>query len=235
MYLHYTFDRPQHYYLKWTSPPFILGVIATASLLKRPSRKLTIALWSILAVFTLAALEFSDENYFTVKVRAFTKATLMGRQGGDFNAAMKVRGLTKTDVGGDSLWVLTDSARVIDTMRAVDQKLIQKNEGLFMAPYAAGLYPVLHKQSPLREIYFLFPRPQEEQEKMVQKLESSNVNWAWVCHYYADERPELSFENTHSLVWQYLVANFETIQTEETLNLYRNIHMCELMHRRTPR
>jgi len=233
MYLHYTFDRPQHYYLKWTSPPFILGVIATsASLSKPPSRKLTIASWSILAVFTLGALELAEENYFTVKVKAFTKAKLMGRQDADFNLAMNARGLVKTDVGGENLWIAPDTAREINGLRAIDQKMIQRSDELLMAPYAAGLYAVLHKRSPLWENYFLFPRPLKEQEKMVQDLESRNVNWAYICHFYADERPELSFENTHSLVWQYLVANFETIQTEEARNLHTQ---CELMRRRLQR
>lgn len=232
MYLHYTFDRPIHYYLKWTSPPFILGVIATAaSWSKPPSRRLTIALWSILAIFTLGALELSDENHFTVKLKAFTKATLMRRQGGDFNEAMKVRGFEKTNVGGDNLWISTATAPVINYVTAMDRELSQTTHDFFGAPYSAGLYAVLRKRSPIREIYFLFPSPLDKQQKMVQGLQGSEVNWAWICHYYADERPELSFENTHSLVWQYFVANFETIQTEET----RKIHpRCELMRRRVP-
>lgn len=230
MYLHYTFDRPQHYYLKWTSPPFILGMIAiSASWSKQPTRKLTIALWSILAVFTLAAWELSEDNTFTVKIKAFTKAKLMGRQSGDYGLAMNARGLVKTDLRGDSLWISPDTARVINGLKAIDQKMPQRSDGLLAAPYSAGIYAILHKRSPLREIYFLFPGPLSEQERMVQNLQSSGVNWAYVCHYYADERPELSFENTHSLVWQYLVANFETIQTEEA----RNIHnQCDVMRRR---
>lgn len=230
VYLHYTFDRPQHYYLKWTSPPFILGVIATSVSLS--SRKLTIALWAILAVFTLAAWELAGDNYFTVKVKSFTKANLMGRDGGDFNLAMNARGVVKTDVGGDNLWINLETAQVIRTLKDVDQRLMQKNDELLMAPYASGLYAILHRRSPLWENYFLYPRPLSEQEKMVQDLKSSNVNWAWVCHYYADYRPELSFENTHSLVWQYLVANFEIIETQETRRLYRDPRMCDLMHRR---
>ena len=232
MYLHYTFGRPQYIYLQWTSPPFILGLIAMpVSLSKRPNRKLVIAVWSMLAVFTLAALELSDQNYFTAKLRAFTKAKLMGRQGGDFNLAMNVRGLVKTDVGGDSLWVAPDTAQTINNLKRIDQTMIQRSDGLLMAPYAAGLYAALHKRSPVWENYFLFPRPLNEQVKMVQDLESRDVNWAWICHYYADGRRELSFDNTHSLVWQYLALNFEMIQSEKMLYFPD----CELMRRRQPK
>ena len=229
VYLHYTFERPHLYYLSWTSPPIILGLIATSvSLSKQPSRRLTIALWSILAVFTLAAVELSQENYFTIKIKAFTKAKLMGRQNGDFNLAMNARELEKTDVGGDSLWLSNYTAGVINSISAIDRKLIQTSDGFFAAPYSSGLYAMLRKRSPLRQIYFLFPSSLDKQEKMVQGLDNSNVNWALICHYYADERPELSFRNGHSLVWQYLITHFEPIQTEDTPNLRR----CEVLRRR---
>ena len=231
MYLHYTFGRPQHYYLQWTIPPFILGMIALPASLsktKQASRTLVIAVWSMLAVFTLAALEFSQENYFTLKAKAFTKAKLMGRSGGDFDRAMIDKGLAKTDVGGDHLWLTLDTSSFINTVTTIDRNLIRRDDGLLVVPYLSGLYAALHKRSPTWEIYFLFPRPIEEQETMVQDLKNRNVDWAFICHSYVDKRPELQFQFTHSFVWQYLTENFETIHAEETRKLYK----CELMRRR---
>jgi len=230
IYLHYTFGRPHLYYLAWTIPPVILGLLAVPVSFSTQHRKaLTIVVWSILVVFTLAALELGQENYFSVKVRTFIKTKVLKRYGGDFDLAMSAQDLVKTDVRGDSLWISRDSATLIDSARTIDQSLLNRNDQILIVPYYPGLYAVLQRRSPLWEIYFLLPRPITEQEKMVRDLESRQVNWALACHHYVDERPELAFRNTHSFLWQYLVENFETVRQEETKALEPN---CELMHRR---
>lgn len=229
MYLHYTFARPQLFYLAWTIPPFILGLLAVPALFSKQSKAITIAVWTVLAFFTLGALELSSENLFTAKLKAFTKATLMRRYGGDFEQAMNAQGLVKAELTNDHVWIAKDTATLIDSVKAMQRNLIQRRDGLLVAPYYPGLYSVLSKRSPLWEIYFLLPRPLDEQERMVRELESKGVDWALVCHHYVDDRPELAFENTHSLLWLYLSTKFEPVQTEETKNLERD---CELLRRK---
>jgi hypothetical protein len=230
IYLHYTFGRPQLYYLAWTIPPVIFGLLAVPlSCPTQHKKALTIVVWAILAVFSLGALELGQENYFSVKVRTFIKAKLLRRYGGDFDQAMSAQDLVETDVRGDNLWIAKESATLIDSAQTIDQKLLNRNDQILIVPYYPGLYTVLQKRSPLWEIYFLLPRPVSEQEKMVRDLESKRVKWALVCQHYVDERPELAFRNTHSFLWQYLVANFETLRLEETKKLEPN---CELMRRK---
>ena len=229
MYLHYTFARPQLYYLAWTIPPLILGLLAVpASFSKQRSKTVAITIWVVLAGFTIGALELSQDNYFTVKAKAFAKAKLLRRYDGDFERAMNAQALVKTDIRGDKLWVSTDAAKLINSVEDINRDLIQRSDGLLAAPYFPGLYAVLQKRSPLWEIYFLLPRSLKDQERMVRDLEGQGVDWALICHSYVDGRRELQFKNTHGLVWQYLVANFETIRTEETSPLGPD---CELMHR----
>jgi hypothetical protein len=230
MYLHYTFARPQLFYLAWTIPPFILGLLAVPALFsKQHSKAITVAVWSILALSTLGALELSRENLFNAKLKAFTKATLMRRYGGDFEQAMNAQGLVRAEINGDRVWIATDTARLIDSVKAINRNLIHRRDGLLVAPYYPGIYAVLAKRSPLWEIYFLLPRPIAEQQGMVRELESKGIDWALICHHYVDDRPELAFENTHSLLWQYLSTDFERVQTEETSNLDRD---CELLRRK---
>jgi hypothetical protein len=231
IYLHYTFGRPHLYYLAWTIPPVILGLIALPVSFSHQSQKsLTIVVWSLLVVFSLSALEMGQENYFSAKLRSFMKAKLLRRSGGDFDLAMSAQDLVKKDVRGDSLWVSRDTAALIDSARVIDEDLLKKGtQQIFIAPYYPGLYAILDRRSPLWEIYFLLPRPPREQEKMAQQLEHEHVNWALVCHHYVDDRPELAFENTHRELWQYLVTNFETIRPEETKMLDAK---CELMRRK---
>ena len=224
VYLHYTFDRPSLPYVAWTIPPFIFGLIALPSSFFSDNRKkLQIAVWSILVLFTVTALEMSRENYFTIKMKGFVKAKVLRRYGADFTQAMNAQGLVKTDVRGDSLWVLTDTATMIGRIKTIDQNLVGPNEQILIAPYMPGLYAVLQKRSPLWLTYFLASRRHDEQEPMVQELERKRVSWALVCHHYMDDRPELEFRQTHNVIWEYLVKNFDRTNLNPT---------CELMHRR---
>lgn len=226
VYLHYTFGRPQLYYLAWTIPAVIFGLLALPTFVSKQHRRtLAIVIWTILAVFTLSALELAQENYLSVKVRTFVKAKLLRRYGGDFELAMNAQDLVKKNVRGDNLWVSRDTAKLIDSTRTIDQNILQGTDEILIAPYYPGLYAILQRRSPLWEIYFLLPRPISEQERMVHELETKQVNWALVCHHYVDDRPELAFRNTHSFMWHYLVTNFETVQTDLEPN-------CELMHRK---
>ena len=222
VYLHYTFERPQLYYVAWTIPAFILGLLSLpASFSSEQRKKLQIAVWTILVLFTVTALEMSQENYFTIKMKSFVKAKMLRHDDGDFAQSMNAQGLVKTDVRGDSLWVLTGTATMIDQMKTIDQNLVGPNEQILIAPYFPGLYAVLQKRSPLWQIYFLLPY---EQEAMVQDLERKRVNWALVCHHYVDDRPELAFRQTHTVLWDYLLKNFEPMKTSLG-------PPCEFMHR----
>jgi hypothetical protein len=230
IYLHYTFGRPHLYYLAWTIPPVILGLLALpVSFSQQRQKTLTIVVWFLLVVFSMSALEMGQENYFSVKARSFIKAKFLRSYDGDFDLAMSSQDLVKTEVRGDKLWVSRDTAGLIDSAKAIDQNFLKGKEQIFIAPYYPGLYAILDRGSPLWEIYFLLPRPPSEQQKMAQQLENQHVNWAFICHHYVDDRPELAFENTHRDLWQYLITHFETIQPEETKMLDSK---CELMRRK---
>lgn len=219
VYLHYTFARPQLYYIAWTIPPFILGLLAFSS-----EHRKRVAIWCVLAVFTITALEFAQENYFTIKAKSFAKAKLMRSYGGDFDQAMNAQGLIKTDVRGDTVWILSDTATMLNRFKPIEQDLINSDEAILIAPYLPGLYAVLQKRSPVWEIYFLFPRPREEQKVMVQELERKHVSWAFVCNHYVDDRRELEFYRTHSVLWEYVGENFNPVSLKIDPR-------CELMHR----
>ena len=227
-YLHYSFDRAHLYYLAWTIPPFLMGSIALAGHLNRNNRKvLAGAIWVLLLTISWAALDQAPETYLLVKARAIVKAKLFRRNNGDPNLVLREYGLVPVDIAGDQLWVGNYLARSIDEAKAFNQEVIPSNELILIAPYWTLFYPMLGKETPLRENYFLFPQPREKQERMISDLTRRQVNWAIICHQYLDDRPELAFENTHSYVWRYLTDNFETTRTGQTYWL----RDCQLMHR----
>ena len=49
---------------------------------------------------------------------------------------------------------------------------------------------------------------------MIGDLERNNVNWAILENPPLDGRAELRFSNTHAYMWQYLLENFERVDTD---------------------
>jgi hypothetical protein len=216
-YLHYIFERPHVYYLAWSIPPLILGCFALPLAFPEHNRKMAALIaWSVLLILTWPAAEMAPENYFLMKAKSAVRQSVLERfhipSGLDMPATHY--SLIKTDIGGDKLWLTYDSAEVINSIREATRDRVAENDGMLIAPYWTSLYPVLRKPSPLWEIYFLFPQPRERQEKMVEELGRKQTRWAFICHFYLDNRPELAFENTHGYVWHYLVENFHPVVTE---------------------
>jgi hypothetical protein len=229
-YLHYTFDRAQLYYLAWTIPPFILGLIAVPySFSDRHRKVLTGAVWSFLLVLSWTAAEMAPQNFFLIKAKSAAREMLVSRfhMNIDLDMQKDHLGLVKTDIRGDKLWVQNDMAEVIGFAKEFNSRL-GPDDNILIAPYWTGLYPILRKQSPTWEIYFLFPQPQSKQQEVIADLESKHINWAFVCSSYLDRKPELAFQNTHSYVWRYLEMKFESVSTSEKPAAVRD---CELLHR----
>lgn len=231
IYLHYIFERPHLYYLAWTIPPLILGLIALPYSFSGPARrKIAFIVWSCLAVFSFTAAEMAPENYFLIKVRGAVRERVLNRFHVDVAIDMPEQhhALVKSDVRGNTLWVTNDIAETIQVIETVGQQ-IPPNEGFLVAPYWTAFYPILRKQSPTWEIYFLFPQPKDKQEIIERDLERAQVKWAFVCDYYLDNQPELRFSSTHSYVWQYLDTNFEPVPIAQPTDA---LHYCELLHKK---
>lgn len=229
IYLHYIFERPHLYYLAWTIPPLILGLIALPYSFAEQSRKKVAAIvWSGLIIISLTAAEMAPENYFLIKIRGAVREKVLRRAHVDIGVDMPEQHhtLVKTNVRGDNIWATRDIADAVEAMNEINRQ-IPANDGVLVAPYWTALYPILNKKSPTWEIYFLFPQTKNEQEAIIRDLEQQNVKWALTCDFYLDNRPELKFKSTHSYVWDYLTANFETVQNDQMSRM----PMCQLMHR----
>ena len=75
------------------------------------------------------------------------------------------------------------------------------------------------------DIYFLFPETKERQKQIIEELDKKNVNWVILGDVPLDNRDELRFKNTHALVWQQLMQNFEVVETLP--------YNHQLLHRKT--
>jgi len=48
---------------------------------------------------------------------------------------------------------------------------------------------------------------------MIHKLAAKNVNWAIISDTPLDKREDLRFSATHEVIWQYLMENFELVES----------------------
>lgn len=111
-------------------------------------------------------------------------------------------------VSGDRLRVDLYTLDVIDGARRIAHAL-RPGEALLALPQLPGLYALLDRKSPVREIYTILPASEEEQGRMIEGIEKNNVRRAIIENEPIDARDDLRFMNTNPLVWNYLGAHFK--------------------------
>ncbi len=126
------------------------------------------------------------------------------------------------------LWLTQDIATLIDNVRLIAEKRVGKGEGLLIAPHWPGFYALLERKSPLWDIYFLYPETESRQNAIILRLRQENVNWAILGDVALDGRGDLRFRNTHRLVWEYLMDEFEAIRVDGLPSNY------QLLRRKSP-
>ncbi|QLC22270.1 hypothetical protein HFP51_08830 [Parasphingopyxis sp. CP4] len=116
------------------------------------------------------------------------------------------------EVGGDIVRVQKGIAGNISRIIEVQAERFQPEDGIFVAPMAAMMYPILDLQTPVRSDFMHFPEGDAIQESVIADLEDQAVTWALIQDHALDGRDELRFRNTHRLVWRYLCDRFEIVE-----------------------
>jgi len=116
------------------------------------------------------------------------------------------------DAGG-KIFVPTSTNRLFTCLREFAAENIEPREGVLIAPFTPTLYPILRHESPLWDLAYYVPATAQRQEAMIHELAAKNVNWAIISDTPLDKREDLRFSATHELVWQYLMENFEPVES----------------------
>ncbi len=214
-FLDYTFSRASFAYMATTIQPALIGLIALpAAFNQRYKKVLTIGAWTFILLVSRATAWTGKWSTYVGPLKAMVHAKVVERYHGDYDLAYREYGFVRTDIGGDDLWIDTATAKTIDDVKNLVSQKLAPNEDVLIAPIWPGFYQILHKKSPVWEIYFLFPQPRGKQEEMIADLERKNVNWAIICNWPLDGRDDLRFSNTHAYMWQYLMEKFEHVDTD---------------------
>ena len=189
VYLHHIFSRADMEHLAQGIHPFLVALLAIPFSFSFSHKKIiSAALMVILIAMSLCSAGVASQY--------FRKASAGPGQ------------YVSCEILGDILFVPIGEAIVIETVKQIDAQMVPDNEGFLIAPYWPALYPVLQRESPLWDIYFMFPATKERQEQMIQELEENNVNWAILGNAAIDRNDELRFSKTHKILWQYFSRNF---------------------------
>ena len=203
-YLHHAFSRADVSHLAHVIHPFLLGALALLGFLK--ARKFYY--WAVIAVLIAAAL-------FTVCRRTpIYQRITSSTPWVPYNA-------------GGKIFVPASTNQVLICLQKFAAENIAPREGVLIAPFTPGLYPILGHESPLWDLAYYFPATTQQQETMIHELAAKNVNWAIIYDTLLDKREDLRFSATHELVWQYLTENFESVETAclaEPMKIFHRKH-----------
>jgi hypothetical protein len=189
-YLHHAFSRADFSHLAQVIHPFTLAALAWLGFLGAHKSYY----WALIAVLIAAAL-------FTI-----------GRQMPIYQRITSSAPWVPFDAGG-KIFVPTSTNHLLTCLRKLAAENIAPREGVLIAPFEPMLYPILSHESPLWDLAYYFPATTQRQEAMIHELAAKNVNWAIISDTLLDKREDLRFSATHKLVWQYLMENFEPIES----------------------
>ncbi len=207
VYMHYAFSRADIGHLALGIAPLLIALFALpfAFGLNRKTIRCTLGLALLLFMTFHSAGKYSP---FYQKVNPGYTA------------------YAKCDINGDNLWLPSWKTAYIRTVKQIDSQMVPPDEGFLMVPWSPGFYPVLQRESPLREVWYLDQQTETRQKEMIQEIEQKKVNWILLNNLPMDGKEELRFSNTHKLLWEYFNEHYQLLRVQ---GLPGNIY---LLHRK---
>lgn len=115
------------------------------------------------------------------------------------------------EISGNKLMVSPGTANDIKLLRKLAVQYAPDGQSFIATPFWPGAYPLLGRKSPMWEIYALFPRSQTFEQAEIERIKAAKPNFALVFDFPLDGRDELRFQNTHPLIYQYILNHFEQL------------------------
>ena len=146
----------------------------------------------ILALLTVAAVPASSQLWSRFRLGAEAPA------------------LQPLDVRGERFEVDAGMAGYLARSTELLNSRVPADEPLFVAPYFSIFYPLLEREAPVWNLYFLNPAEEDAQRALIEDL--TEVDWVWLADMPMFG-PERTFRATHPLVFRHLEQEFEAQAT----------------------
>lgn len=127
------------------------------------------------------------------------------------------------DISGSKLLVDPSAANEIALLRKLAHQYAPNGQSFIATPFWPGAYALFERRSPMWEIYALFPRPESFEKKEIERIKAAAPGFALVFDLPLDGRDELRFRNTHPLINQYILNNFDLLpdSSDPTYHIYK--------------
>jgi hypothetical protein len=114
-------------------------------------------------------------------------------------------------VSHSTLLVPKNTARDIALIRELAGRYAPDGQSVFVTPFWPGAYALLERRAPVWATYALWPRSVAFQQQEIERIQAAQPGFALVFDFPLDGRDDLRFQNTHPLVYRYLVEHYDRL------------------------
>lgn len=115
------------------------------------------------------------------------------------------------EISGSNLQVDPGTASDIGLLRNLSAQYVPDGQSFIATPFWPGAYALLERKSPMWEIYAFYHHPQAFEQAEIERIKTARSGFALILDIPLDGRDELRFRNTHPLIHQYILDNFEPL------------------------
>lgn len=119
------------------------------------------------------------------------------------------------EIAGKALQIDPGTANDIALLRQLALQFAPNGQAFIVTPFWPGAYALLERKSPMWENYALFPRSESFEKKEIERIQASKPGFAFIFDLPLDGLDELRFKNTHPLITQYIINNFNTVSISQ--------------------
>ncbi|WP_416398653.1 hypothetical protein [Allohahella sp. A8] len=185
-YAHFAFSRADVGHLAQGIFPLLVGLLVILSAAKAPIK------WPVTIALCLASFWVMHVFHPGWQCRASQQCVTI-------------------EISGDDLQIGTGTANDVLLLRELAERFAPNGQSFIAAPFWPGAYALLERKSPMWESYALFPRSETFELKEIARISESSPSFAFILDLPLDGREELRFKNTHPLIHQHILNNFEPV------------------------
>lgn len=183
-YSHYAFSRADAGHLAQGLFPFLIGCLVLIATLKS-GYKLIFSLLLLVSTIFSTMTEHPGWNCFQSK------------------------NCVEVNISDNTLKVHPAMAAQVSFLKQVSDQYAPNGESFISTPFWPGAYALLERKAPVWEVYALWKRGEDFEKVEINRIKEAKPTFVVIQDYLLDGREDLLFKNTHPLVHQYILDNFE--------------------------
>lgn len=119
------------------------------------------------------------------------------------------------EISGSQLKVDPSTSSDIALLRKLAEEYAPNGQNFVATPLWPGAYALLERRSPMWEIYALFSRSETFENQEIERIKASDPGFLFVFDWPLDGREEMRFKNTHPLIYQFILKNFDPLEISQ--------------------